>query len=33
MAPSTESWDRKRGEQSGRTSKNTITQVNRRYSG
>ena len=33
MAPSTASWDRKRGEQSGRTSKTTITQVNRRHSG
>ena len=33
MDPSTESWGRKRGEQSGRTSKTTITQVNRRHSG
>jgi len=33
MDPSTASWDRKRGEQSGRTSKTTITQVNRRHSG
>jgi hypothetical protein len=31
--PSTESWGRKRGAQSGRTSKTTITQVNRRHSG
>ena len=31
--PSTESWGRKRGAQSGRTSKTTITQVNRRNSG
>ena len=31
--PSTESWGRKRGAQSGRTSKTTITQVNRRQSG
>src|SRR5882757_3239654 len=29
--PSTESWGRKRGAQSGRTSKTTITQVNRRH--
>ena len=28
MAPSTESWDHKRGEQSGPTSKTTIAQVN-----
>jgi hypothetical protein len=33
MAPSTASWDRKRGEQSERTSRITITQVNRRHSG
>ena len=33
MDPSTASWDRKRGEQSERTSKTTITQVNRRHSG
>ena len=33
MDPSTESWGRKRGAQSGRTSKTTITQVNRRHSG
>ena len=33
MDPSTESWGRKRGAQSGRTSKTTITQVNRRPSG
>jgi hypothetical protein len=33
MDPSTASWGRKRGEQSGRTSKTTITQVNRRHSG
>ena len=33
MDPSTASWDRKRGEQSGPTSKTTITQVNRRHSG
>ena len=33
MDPSTVSWGRKRGEQSGRTSKTTITQVNRRHSG
>jgi hypothetical protein len=26
--PSTESWGRKRGAQSGRTSKTTMTQVN-----
>ena len=31
--PSMESWDRKRGARSGRTSKTTITQVNRRHSG
>ena len=31
--PSTASWGRKRGEQSGRTSKTTITQVNRRHPG
>ena len=31
--PSTESWGRKRGAQSGRTSKTTMTQVNRRHSG
>jgi hypothetical protein len=31
--PSTESWGRKRGAQSGRTSKTTITRVNRRHSG
>src|SRR5512132_1289999 len=31
--PSTEAWGRKRGAQSGRTSKTTITQVNRRQSG
>ena len=31
MDPSTESWGRKRGAQSGRTSKTTITQVNRRH--
>ena len=31
--PSTESWGRKRGAQSGRTSKTTTTQVNRRHSG
>jgi hypothetical protein len=31
--PSMESWGRKRGAQSGRTSKTTITQVNRRRSG
>lgn len=31
--PSTESWGRKRGVQSGRTSKTTITRVNRRHSG
>ena len=31
--PSTESWGRKRGAQSGRTSKTTITQVNRHHSG
>jgi hypothetical protein len=29
--PSTESWGRKRGAQSGRTSKTTITRVNRRH--
>lgn len=29
MDPSTESWGRKRGVQSGRTSKTTITRVNR----
>ena len=33
MDPSTASWDRKRGEQSERTSKTTITQVNWRHSG
>jgi len=33
MDPSTASWDRKRGEQSGRTSKTTITRVNRCHSG
>ena len=33
MDPSTASWDPKRGAQSGRTSKTTITQVNRRHSG
>ena len=33
MDPSTVSSGRKRGEQSGRTSKITITQVNRRRSG
>jgi len=33
MDPSMESWGRKRGAQSGRTSKTTITQVNRRRSG
>jgi len=33
MDPSTASWDRKRGEQSGRTSKTTTTQVSRRPSG
>ena len=33
MDPSTASWGRKRGAQSGRTSKTTITQVNRRHSG
>ena len=33
MDPSTASWGRKHGEQSGRTSKTTITQVNRRHSG
>src|SRR4029077_5751227 len=33
MDPSTGSWDPKHGEQSGRTSKTTITQVNRRHSG
>ena len=33
MDPSTASWGRKRGEQSGHTSKTTITQVNRRHSG
>ena len=33
MDPSTESWGRKRGAQSGRTNKTTITQVNRRQSG
>ena len=33
MDPLTESWGRKRGAQSGRTSKTTITQVNRRHSG
>ena len=33
MDPLTESWGRKRGAQSGRTSKTTITQVNRRRSG
>ncbi len=31
--PSTESWGRKRGVRSGRTSKTTTTQVNRRHSG
>ena len=31
--PSMESWGRKRGAQSGRTSKTTITQVNGRHSG
>ena len=33
MDPSTASWGRKRGEQSGRTSKTTTTQVNRLHSG
>jgi len=33
MDPSTASWDPKRGAQSGRTSKTTITQVNLRHSG
>jgi hypothetical protein len=33
MDPSTEFWGRKRGVQSGRTSKSTMTQVNRRHSG
>ena len=33
VGPSTESWGRKRGAQSGLTSKTTITQVNRRHSG
>jgi len=33
MDPSTASWGRKHGAQSGRTSKTTITQVNRRHSG
>ena len=31
--PSTESWGRKRGAQSGRTNKTTMTQVNLRHSG
>jgi hypothetical protein len=33
MDPSTESWGRKRGAQSGRTNKTTITRVNRDPSG